>query len=314
VLDDGGHLVPMTPSVGPSDAVDRRLLEVAVLALTEGRLATRRDVRGVLIGLPMATRMGQLGALGLRSPEQPGLEMTTLLMAIANQVGLALRTARLSAEGRDMAVLEERTRLAREIHDTLAQQLTGIVIQLEAAQALVGRDSARAQPTLVAARDLARSALQEARRSVWDLRPTPLAATGMVAAIEMEVERFRERTGIAARMRAERMSPPPALDAQAEVTLLRIAQQALTNVADHSGASQVNVRVRHVGSEVELSVRDNGRGFEPGVEHAGSFGIVGMAERARLAGGSLDVDSAPRRGTVITVRLPVAAESMQVPA
>ena len=103
----------------------------------------------------------------------PGAEMTALLMAIGNQVGLALSTARLSDEGREMAVLEERTRLAREIHDTLAQQLTGIVIQLEAAQALVSRDPERSMPALASAQELARSALAEARRSVWDLRPAP---------------------------------------------------------------------------------------------------------------------------------------------
>jgi two-component system NarL family sensor kinase len=235
--------------------------------------------------------------------------MTALLMAIGNQVGLALSTARLSDEGREMAVLEERARLAREIHDTLAQQLTGIVIQLEAAQALVSRDPERSLPALASAQELARSALAEARRSVWDLRPAPLSATGLVGAAENEVERFRRRTGIAARLRAEHMAPPPALRPQSEVTLLRITQQALANIAAHSGASRVTVRLRNLGTHVELTVRDNGHGFDTSALPLGSFGIVGMAERARIAGGSFQVESVPGRGTTITVDLPVTADA-----
>jgi signal transduction histidine kinase len=282
---------------------------VAVAAITGNQLVTRPDGDAVLIGLPMGTGAGPLGALGLRATGVPGAEMTALLMAIGNQVGLALSTARLSDEGREMAVLEERARLAREIHDTLAQQLTGIVIQLEAAQALVSRDPDRSLPALASAQELARSALAEARRSVWDLRPAPLSSTGLVAAAENEVERFRHRTGIAARLRAEHMAPPPALRPQSEVTLLRITQQALANIAAHSGASRVTVRLRNLGDHVELTVRDNGQGFDTSALPLGSFGIVGMAERVRIAGGSFQVKSVPGRGTTITVDLPVAAEA-----
>jgi two-component system NarL family sensor kinase len=286
-----------------------RLEEVAVAAITGNQLVTRADGDGVLIGLPMGTGAGPLGALGLRTNSTPGPEMTALLMAIGNQVGLALSTARLSDEGREMAVLEERARLAREIHDTLAQQLTGIVIQLEAAQALVNRDPDRSLPALASAQELARSALAEARRSVWDLRPAPLSSTGLVAAAENEVERFRHRTGIAARLRAEHMVPPPALRPQSEVTLLRITQQALANIAAHSGASRVTVRLRNLGDHVELTVRDNGHGFDTSALPLGSFGIVGMAERVRIAGGTFQVESVPSRGTTITVDLPVAADA-----
>jgi len=285
------------------------LEEVAAAAIAANQLVTRPDGEGVLIGLPMGTGAGPLGALGLRATVAPGAEMTALLMAIGNQVGLALSTARLSDEGREMAVLEERTRLAREIHDTLAQQLTGIVIQLEAAQALVSRDPERSIPALASAQELARSALAEARRSVWDLRPAPLASTGLISAAEKEVERFRHRTGIGARLRAEHMAPPPALRPQSEVTLLRITQQELANIAAHSGASRVTVRLRNLGDHVELTVKDNGHGFDTSALPPGSFGIVGMAERARIAGGTFQVESAPGRGTTITVDLPVSTDA-----
>jgi signal transduction histidine kinase len=299
----------LVASRAEGDDSSPRLEEVAVAAITGNQLVTRADGDGVLIGLPMGTGAGPLGALGLRTNSTPGPEMTALLMAIGNQVGLALSTARLSDEGREMAVLEERARLAREIHDTLAQQLTGIVIQLEAAQALVNRDPDRSLPALASAQELARSALAEARRSVWDLRPAPLSSTGLVAAAENEVERFRHRTGIAARLRAEHMVPPPALRPQSEVTLLRITQQALANIAAHSGASRVTVRLRNLGDHVELTVRDNGHGFDTSALPLGSFGIVGMAERVRIAGGTFQVESVPSRGTTITVDLPVAADA-----
>jgi signal transduction histidine kinase len=299
----------LTPSQTEPEERSPQLEEVALAAVADNHLVTREDGDGVLIGLPMGTGAGPLGALGLRATIAPGVQMTALLAAIGNQVGLALSTARLSEEGREMAVLEERARLAREIHDTLAQQLTGIVIQLEAAQALVGRDPERSLPALASAQELARSALAEARRSVWDLRPSPLTVTGLVAATESEVERFRHLTGIAARLRAEHMAPPPALRPQSEVTLLRITQQALANIAAHSGASRVTVRLRNLGDHVELTVRDNGHGFDTSALPLGSFGIVGMAERARIAGGSFQVESVPGRGTTITVDLPVTAEA-----
>jgi two-component system NarL family sensor kinase len=285
------------------------LEEIALAAHSNNHLITRQDGSGTLIGMPLSTASGAMGALGLRSATLPGTEMSALLVAIGNQVGLALRTARLSQEGREMAVLEERARLAREIHDTLAQQLTGIVIQLEAAQALVSRDPERSAPALASAQELARSALAEARRSVWDLRPAPLTSTGLVAAAETEVGRFRRRTGISARLRAERMTPPPALSPQSEVALLRITQQALANIAAHSGASRVTVRLRHSDGQVELTVKDNGHGFDPETVAPGSFGIVGMAERVRLAGGTFEVESAPGRGTSIVVRLAVTDDT-----
>src|SRR5207302_8360131 len=122
----------------------------------------------------------------------------------------------------DHAVLEERTRLARDIHDTLAQQLTGIVLELEAADTLIARGSDRARHAVEVARNLARAALQEARRSVWNLRPAPLAATGVIAAISHEVDAWRERTGVSARFRQRAVPPRPALQPAAEVALLRV--------------------------------------------------------------------------------------------
>jgi signal transduction histidine kinase len=207
----------------------------------------------------------------------------------------------------DHAVLEERTRLAREIHDTLAQQLTGIVLELENADTLLNRGSERrAQSSVERARELARGALQEARSSVWNLRPAPLSATGLVAAISHEVEAWEERTGIPARFKARAVPPHPPLSPTAEVALLRIGQEALSNAARHGKPEHVDVELRAHAQELILSVRDDGVGFDPAASapREDCFGLDGMAERARNAGGSLTVVSAPGHGTTVTTRLP----------
>jgi signal transduction histidine kinase len=207
----------------------------------------------------------------------------------------------------DHAVLEERTRLAREIHDTLAQQLTGIVLELEAADTLLNRGSEqRAKMSVEKARELARGALREARRSVWNLRPAPLSATGLVAAIGHEVEAWEERTGIPARFRARAVPPHPPLAPTAEVALLRIGQEALSNAARHGHPEHVDVELRAHAQELILSIRDDGIGFDPAASapREDCFGLDGMAERARNAGGTLTVVSTPGHGTTITTRLP----------
>ena len=207
----------------------------------------------------------------------------------------------------DHAVLEERTRLAREIHDTLAQQLTGIVLELEAADTLLNRGSERrAKSSVEKARELARGALQEARRSVWNLRPAPLSASGLVAAIGHEVEAWEERTGIPARFRARAVPAHPALAPTAEVALLRIGQEALSNAARHGKAEHVDVELRAHAQELILSIRDDGIGFDPSASapREDCFGLDGMAERARNAGGTLTVVSTPGHGTTVTTRLP----------
>ena len=207
----------------------------------------------------------------------------------------------------DHAVLEERTRLAREIHDTLAQQLTGIVLELEAADTLLNRGSeGRAKSSVEKARELARGALQEARRSVWNLRPAPLSATGLVAAIGHEVETWEERTGIPARFRARSVPMHPPLSPTAEVALLRIGQEALSNAARHDKPAHLDVELRAHAQELVFSVHDDGVGFDPSASapREDCFGLDGMAERARSAGGSLTVVSAPGQGTTITTRLP----------
>jgi two-component system NarL family sensor kinase len=305
-LHQGGRLTAAAVWGSPAPGLDAELRAVAQHASEKHRLVVRGVAGGRLVGLPLETGDGPLGALALATG-RPELEARTrtLLRGVGDLVGLALRTARLSAEGRELAVLEERTRLAREIHDTLAQQLTAIVLQLEAAEVFLDRDEARARQVVVSARDQARSALAEARRSVWDLRPAPLDQTGLGAALRHEARHWQARSGIAARVRTHGLPVPLALDPQTEVALFRIAQEALANVALHSHAERVDIRLELRSGVLRLSIRDDGDGFEAGERSPGCFGLVGMAERARLAGATLEIESSPGSGTRVTVRLPL---------
>jgi signal transduction histidine kinase len=291
------------PGAAPVDGLDA----VAAEAVHRNRPMRRAAAKGTLLGWPLATRQGSVGALAVLTEQAPKLGTRRLLQAVADQVALALRTSRLSAAGRDHAVLEERTRLAREIHDTLAQQLTGIVIQLEAAGTLIERGSSRAGQSVQIARDLARSALQEARRSVWNLRPAPLSATGLLGAIQREAEAWEARTGIPARVRTRSVPPRPALHPAGEVALLRVVQEALSNVANHAHATRVDITIRSDRGELVVSVRDNGQGFDPSAERPREdcFGLDGMRERVRSAGGTLSLVAAPGSGTDVTARIPL---------
>ena len=286
---------------------------VVATALKTGTPAVRMSKAGRLVAIPVVAGGPALGALAALVPisvEVPK-RIRILLGAVADQVGLALRTAQFAAEGRELAVLEERTRLAREIHDTLAQQLTGIVLQLEAAEALQSRnDSRRSRELMVAAREQARLALQEARRSVWNLRPMPLEAAGLTAAVALEAERFGARTGMAVTVRNDGVPRHLALSPQSEVAVFRILQEALANAGQHSQASHVEVELRAGHGELALTVSDDGSGFDAGVEGVSgaggdSFGLVGMRERARLIGAAFKVTSEPASGTTVSVRVPL---------
>ena len=228
-----------------------------------------------------------------------------LAQTFANQAAIAIKNARLFDQSREVAALEERNRLAREIHDTLAQGLTGIVVQLEAAERLALKQPQRAAACLERAKQLARQSLEEARRSLWNLRPTPLERRSLQEALREEVVRFGEQDGLAAHfvVRGEERRLPP----NDELHLYRIAQEALTNVRKHARARQVTVELVFGEEELRLTVADDGIG---GVElngdarrHAG-LGLVGMRERAKLLGGELRIESPPGEGTRITVLVP----------
>jgi signal transduction histidine kinase len=197
------------------------------------------------------------------------------------------------------AIVEERTRFAREIHDTLAQGFTGIMMQLNAAEQRLQQES-EARAYIEKARELARESLDQARRSVSALRMGVLANSTLLEAIEQIGRQVVAETKVKFETRLE--GAPFPLGEAREANLLRIAQEALTNAARHSAASRVGVRLAYQSGSTALEIEDDGRGMT-GYSEAG-FGVEGMRERARQIGGQIDIRTQPDHGTRIIVIVP----------
>jgi signal transduction histidine kinase len=210
-------------------------------------------------------------------------------------------------------VLDERQRLAGEIHDTLAQGLTGIITQLEAAE------QSRNQPYewrrhVDKARALARENLKEARRSVQALRPGQLEGSRLPEAIAHMASEWSQASSVPVRL--ETTGDPVPLPPELEVTLFRVAQEALTNVARHANATRVGLTMSYLGEVVLLDVRDDGVGFQ--VDSDGQadrsadghgYGFSAMRQRLQRVGGSLEVESAPGAGTAVSASVPTQSDA-----
>jgi signal transduction histidine kinase len=225
----------------------------------------------------------------------------------------------LLTQAREAGVSDERQRMAREIHDTLAQGLTGIVTQLQAAEQFAD-DQAVWRRHVQAATRLARESLSEARRSVHALRPEALEAARLSEALAGVAERWSALHGIEVQFTTTGTARP--MPAEADVALLRTAQEALANVAKHARATKVGLTLSYMENEVALDVRDDGEGFEPDGDPPGAgddglrrtdagvpgggFGLVAMRQRIESLSGTLQVESEPGAGTAISACLPAA--------
>ncbi|GAA3628310.1 hypothetical protein GCM10022419_136500 [Nonomuraea rosea] len=209
---------------------------------------------------------------------------------------------RQSEQSRAVGTLEERARLAREIHDTLAQGFSGIIAQLEAAeQGIDDSDAVRKRISL--AKQLARDSLNEARRSVDALRPEPLERAELHQALAAVAERWSAATAVSVAVSVD--GEPRRLPVEMETTVLRAAQEALANVARHARAGRVALTLSYMDEEVTLDVLDDGMGFDPAAA-GGGYGLVAMHERASRSGGTVTVESAPGEGTALCVSIPCA--------
>ena len=205
-------------------------------------------------------------------------------------------------QAEDLAIANERTRLARDLHDSVAQTLYGLTLQAEAAS----RKVAAGQPDAVkehlhAIQEDARQTLQETRLLIFELRPPVLESHGLAAALKERLDAVETRGGL--RMQLD-LQDVQGLDPEVETGLYRIAQEALNNAARHAAASEFHVRLAQNAQGVTLQITDNGRGFDPGAIPAGSLGLLGMAERVQQVNGRLTIDSAPGEGTTINVEVP----------
>ncbi|MDQ6802564.1 MAG: sensor histidine kinase, partial [Acidobacteriota bacterium] len=244
----------------------------------------------------------QLGIMNITAPAMRRLtrEELRLLGTIGLQVGVAIERARLAEESATRARGDERTRLAREIHDTLAQGLTAIALQIETAIESVGRDPNRVRDRLEKALATARENLDEARRSVSNLRAGALAGKPLAQALASLAREFTSDSGI-------RVTFEPrgncALALPVEAELYRIAEQALANVRQHAKAKSVRIALACTARRTTLTIEDDGGGFDVRRIPVERHGIEGMRERARVVGGTLTITSRRGQGTKIVVKL-----------
>ncbi len=224
---------------------------------------------------------------------------------LVRELGAAHRQlSEYAAQVEDLTLANERQRMARELHDTLAQGLAGLILQLEALQAQLGKgDTQKAIAIAGQASDRARAALTQARGAIDNLRAQPGSFASVAESIEQEAGRFSAATGIPCSL--DVVSPIHVSPERAE-PLVRFVSEGLTNIARHASASNARISILERDGQVTAEVCDDGAGFEPQsqIEQSGHYGLLGLRERARLAGGRLDIESAPGRGTVLRLSLP----------
>ncbi|HET9309816.1 MAG TPA: response regulator [Actinomycetota bacterium] len=282
----------------------------------------RATLRGV-IGVPIRWRGEIVGACVVfsRDPERVfRAEDAEMLEVFANHAAIAITNARLheAAEANAMAeaAAAERNRLAREVHDTVAQGLVSILLQLRSARSsLDGGRIVEVAGSIDEARAAAEAAFEETRRSVLGLAPSPLEGHSLEEALQLEID-WVNRTGVAD-VRLVTAGDPAPLPSEHALTLFRIAQESLTNALRHAGAGSVRVGVVYGAEETTLLVQDDGAGFDPsaidGSEARHRLGLSGMTERATLAGGSLEVESTPGWGTRVRASIPLEHETSRSP-
>jgi signal transduction histidine kinase len=259
-----------------------------------------------VLALPLVAREQRYGALTLyyREPRAFTDEEIGLGAAFADQVALAIENARLHARAREAATLEERQRLARELHDAVTQTLFSASLIADVLPRIWDRDAAEARLRLDELRQLTRGALAEMRTLLLELRPDALLEVGLGDLLRQLVESFsgRARVRTILSVEGQRGIPP-----EVQVTFYRIAQEALNNVAKHSGARTAEVTLNQTAESVELAVADDGRGFVVGDAPGGHFGLRIMRERAAGANASVEVSSRPGGGTRVAIVWPAAA-------
>ena len=268
------------------------------------RIAFAEGMGGSLACVPISSRGVVLGALFVVSGDTR--EFTSqdiqLLSSIGHQIGVAVENARLYQQAQQLAVVEERNRLARDLHDSVTQAMYSATLYSEAAtRLLLAGQTAEAAEHLRDLRATTQQALREMRSLIFELRPSVLEKEGLVSALQARLESVEGRAGLAADFQIEGTAHLPV---DVESGLYGIAQEALNNVLKHSGAQAVRLRLRMGEGSVILEITDDGNGFEADRgRECGGLGLRGMEERAAAMGGRLTVSSTPGQGTNVRVEV-----------
>jgi signal transduction histidine kinase len=258
------------------------------------------------LGVPIVAKGDIIGAFYLT--EKEGAPRFTaadeqIIEVLAAHAAIAIENARLFEASRELSVVEERNRLARELHDAMTQNLFSLTLTAEAATGLVRTDPARAEAEIDRVRALARDTQAELRSLIFELRPPQLDADGLVATVGKDLEILGRAHGLKAELRVD---GSPELDSDVEVELYRIVQEALNNAVRHARAETITVEVDASDGGITITVRDDGVGFDPGARaiRERRLGLTSMRERAERLGATFSVESAREAGTVVRVEVP----------
>jgi len=216
-------------------------------------------------------------------------------------------TARKESDLQSKAILSERTRLAKELHDTIEQTMTGVTLQLNAVAKLLQQNPENAGHHLGLARSMVRSSRVDLRRSIWDLRSRELEQFDLPTALLISGNQIADGANI--RIEVEKKGAVRPLPEIIEENILRVGQEAITNTVKHSGATHLTLELEFSSENVFLTIKDNGNGFTPDNclgPNNGHFGLLGMTERAKRLDGKISITSAPGMGTTIRVEIPIS--------
>ena len=258
-----------------------------------------------MLAVPMVIAGKGEGLIGIRFTRKRtfSVKEQELAQVLANQAMLAIQMARLSGQSHHTTMVEERNRMARDIHDTLAQGFTGVIAHLEAARgAMSQKKIVKVSDHIERAGELARESLREARRSVQALRPLALEEKPLTVALRDLIERMTAGMPMKAKLASK--GEPVALSQAWETNLLRIGQEVLTNAIRHSQADKFDALLVFATSEILFEVRDDGRGFDPAKSPEG-FGLRGIRERVKEMDGKFTLQSAKGKGSVISISVPL---------
>jgi signal transduction histidine kinase len=266
------------------------------------------------LGVPLKNKGRVVGVVNLTSTRIRTVTESEveLFKAIGSQIGIAIENARLYRQAQQLAALEERNRLARDLHDSVTQTIFSLTLTAESTQVMMIKKPERVPAQLERLQNLARSALAEMRALIFQLRPAELEEQGLVAALEKHIAAVRNKENIEVDFEVVNANDYR-LSNEHEQALYRIAQESMNNVVKHAQATQVWVKLAIDNQKVTLVVRDNGVGFDPSGQAAEnnreqkSLGMTSMRERAALTGGNLVIESQPDQGSTVTVILPLVA-------
>jgi signal transduction histidine kinase len=286
------------------DVQEETQLAQALRAAMGDLLATTFQYVCSWMAVPLMLRDQVIGMLVLTSSEPNAFTQhhATLAQAIANQAAIAIENARLYEQAHELAAVEERQKLARELHDSVSQALYGIALGLHTARIQLDRDPRELPASLDDLLSLAEAALAEMRALIFELRPEPLEREGLVAALSRQGAALQARHDIIIQTD---LCEEPRLSLKAKQELYRIAQEALQNTVKHAHASKVNLVLRQAANGIILEVCDDGVGFDPSASFPGHLGLRSMQERVSNLGGKLQIESAPGQGTHLLAQVPL---------